>query len=405
MFDENPNGHVVPFNDLLTYLDGCNTAIYPLGSTEAAKVKVYYMTKYIVKDQGAFKKLLSVASTAYKLTKDFPNMFVEQKKNEEEHSSNCERINDVNSDLSSPTISVSTIGESLPTSNITPGESLSIGSNLTQTEYKSIKRFGNTLLNTMRSTYERSSQESASKILGYSASYSSIKPWFIFMKSAKGQLKLTSQSVLEDSVLNCWKPCEDVVDETYSIEDNGYITDDSSEDVSNEEYEDCINSDDEDEKLNDIHGNDNHRTEYVDIVHSGGSAQGFKTTNQYEAYRYRSIQARHLTLYEYTAIMFLEPFEKEEIEKGINISPSAVDGNYKKKKKSREENSWNYLHDQHPMRLTHKEKIRSKQVLPVISTRTPRLLHEVPEDDCAMKSDSALFILPYFVLLIQRRGF
>jgi hypothetical protein len=166
-------------------------------------------------------------------------------------------------------------------------------------------------------------------------------------------------------------------------------------DVGNEDtFEDCINSDDEDEKLNDIHGDDNNKTEYVELVQNTTGCSGFKTTNQYESYRYRSIQARHLSFYEYTAMMSLEEFDIEEIDKGINNIRTPLKDNVKKQ--SRYENGWNYLHDNHPMRYSHKEKLRSKQILPVISTRSPRLLHELPEDDNAMKNDAALFYLTLF---------
>jgi len=107
-------------------------------------------------------------------------------------------------------------------------------------------------------------------------------------------------------------------------------------------------------------------------------------------------------------MMYLEPFEKEEIEKGINISHTPSDGNNVnnviKKKKSRHENGWNFLHDQHPMRFTHKEKLKSKQVLPVISSRTPRLAHEVPDEDCTMKRDAALFYLTLFCPVDPKTG-
>jgi hypothetical protein len=89
---------------------------------------------------------------------------------------------------------------------------------MNSTEHNSIKRFGNT----MRSTYERSSQESASKVLGYSASYSSIKTWFIFMKSAKEQVKVASQTNTGLETANCWIPRENLDDENYCIEDNDY---------------------------------------------------------------------------------------------------------------------------------------------------------------------------------------
>ena len=142
---------MVPFNDLLTYLDGCNTAIYPLGSTEAAKVKVYYMTKYIVKDQGAFKKLISIAATAYNLTVDHPNIHVDKYTGTNREPMDV-IANDSNGVPSNDNSTQNARGpQTLPSLDV---------------EYNSVKRFGNTLLNSLRTTYERSSQESASKILG-----------------------------------------------------------------------------------------------------------------------------------------------------------------------------------------------------------------------------------------------
>jgi len=210
LYEKNINGHVVPYNDLLTYADGCNTAIYHLGSTEAAKVKAYYMTKYLIKDQGAFKKLLSIGSTAYHLTMDHPNVYVSGRSEsnavalDEKEVVDMENISSQAAEtsctiLSEPTHSTS-ISSSRFTSSITnqtsmtamivendpqsSNSSIPASGNLSDKEYKSIKRFGNTLLNSLRSTYERSAQESASKLLGYKASYSSINARFLFMKSA-----------------------------------------------------------------------------------------------------------------------------------------------------------------------------------------------------------------------------
>ena len=297
LFDDNPNGHVVPFNDLLTYLDGCNTAIYPLGSTEAAKVKVYYMTKYLIKDQGAFKKLLSIATTAYNLTIDHPNIYVEAKQSGTVLDNNVQN-NSINETDENSNIEVNIAEQERQAqlgdgrSSLTIDDSRDSGagsptsSSTSQTEYNSVKRFGNTLLNTMRSTYERSSQETASKLLGYSASYSSIRTWFIFMKSAKEQVSLASQTSKLEDISNIWKPHEDIFNNIFDEDD---VTIDDAIDVENDDtLDDCIYSDDEDEKLNDIHGDDKNKTEYVEIIHNSGCI-GLKTTNQYEAYRYRSI--------------------------------------------------------------------------------------------------------------------
>ena len=378
LFDGNINGYVVPFNDLLTYLDGSNTAIYPLGSTEAAKVKVYYMTKYIIKDQGAFKKLLSIASTAYNLTIDHPNTHVDTCK---DPISNNEVVLDGLSDKET----------AVPSINV---------------EYNSIKRFGNTLLNTMRTTYERSSQESASKILGYPASYSSIKTWLIFMKSAIDQAKLASFRALEGEVDGLWplwdtdidNEAEDCSDDDSSI-DEGSIAIEGQD----EEFDDCVYSDDENERLNDTYGDDSKRPEYLEIIHDSPSStptlvsgQQFKTTNQFESYRFRSVEARHLSLYEYCGIFYLEPFSKDEkMKEGLGI-PGNYKHSEKRKHNSRPENKWNILHENHPMRYTHKEKLRSKHILPVISKRTPRLLYDLPRGDSSMKNEAAVFYLSLF---------
>ena len=400
MFDRNVNGYVVPFNDLLTYLDGSNTAIYPLGSTEAAKVKVYYMTKYIIKDQGAFKKLLSIASTAYNLTIDHPNTHVDT----------CTHSNTASSNEIGLDELCNTVSTLLPT-------------NL---EYNSIKCYGNTLLNTMRSTYERSSQESASKILGYTASYSSIKTWFIFTKSAIDQANLASSRAIENKIDGLWplwdsdidNVSDDCSDEDSSDDEDLLSDDDSSigkgsfamegvdeefDDCVYEEFDDCVYSDDENERLNDTYGDDSKRPEYLEIIHDTPSStptlvsgQQIKTTNQFESYKFRSIEARHLSLYEYCGIIYLEPFSKDEkMKEGLGI-PGNYKHSEKRKHNSRPENKWNILHDNHPMRYTHKEKLRSKHILPVISKRTPRLLFDLPRGESLMKNEAAIFYLSLF---------
>ena len=139
LWDQNVNGYVVPYNDLLTYLDGCNTAIYPLGSSEAAKVKTFYMTKYVVKEQGAFKKLLSVAKTAHNLTTDHPNIFF----GDDNESANNPPLNNGMFDSTTPG-NISSVGADTTSQRIP--------CSLTSEEYNSVKRFGNTLLNSLRST-------------------------------------------------------------------------------------------------------------------------------------------------------------------------------------------------------------------------------------------------------------
>ena len=71
------------------------------------------------------------------------------------------------------------------------------------------------------------------------------------MKSAKEQVVLASQITNLDEIRNIWVPHEDILDE---IDEDDEINSDASTsedecDAGNEDtFEDCINSDDEDEK-------------------------------------------------------------------------------------------------------------------------------------------------------------
>jgi hypothetical protein len=157
----NFNGPVVSYNDVLTATQGCNTAIYPLGSEEEAKVSIFYQSKYVVKDVIPHKKLISIALTAHRVTTDHPNIHVS---------------ND-NSDAA------------IKSSGIDAMDLESIPNSISSVEVPNInllaaKRFGNVLLNSLRGTAERSLQETASKELNYPASYSSNNNWLLYISDA-----------------------------------------------------------------------------------------------------------------------------------------------------------------------------------------------------------------------------
>ena len=62
----------------------------------------------------------------------------------------------------------------------------------------------------------------------------------------------------------------------------------------------------------------------------------------------------------------------------------------------RPQNGMYLLNNKHPFRETHWERIRSKQVLPVVTTNIPKLLDTLPSGKSSMKDQAALFYLTLF---------
>ena len=68
------NGTIVSYNIGLTNALGCNTAIYLLGTVEQAKSILFYLIKYISKDDVAIRTALSAADIALKHSLDYPTI-------------------------------------------------------------------------------------------------------------------------------------------------------------------------------------------------------------------------------------------------------------------------------------------------------------------------------------------
>ncbi len=58
--EQGPNSYVVPFSPALTAALSCNTAVVVLGNSTAAKCCLYYMLKYMLKDNWALTNTLSL---------------------------------------------------------------------------------------------------------------------------------------------------------------------------------------------------------------------------------------------------------------------------------------------------------------------------------------------------------
>ncbi len=68
------NGNLVPFNDVLTAVLGCNTAPLMVGGNASAQSSMYYMVKYMSKESTELRASLSVMAEAYKHIQTYPSV-------------------------------------------------------------------------------------------------------------------------------------------------------------------------------------------------------------------------------------------------------------------------------------------------------------------------------------------
>ena len=194
---------------------------------------------------------------------------------------------------------------------------------------------------------------------------------------------------------------------------------------------DCV-LDDRDGEINEsIFEDPETAVEYLDVfLGNEGSSSDITVSDQHEFYRYRSEEALYLSYYEYIAICSVVPMKarkqqdvvdvvenvgeddededanvegdvvEEEVIEGLMSSPSSVRVSNAK----RPENLTLRLHRRHPLYDTHVEKVRSKQVLPVISRRIPRLASLESQEDSDLKDNIALFYLTLFCPIDPNSG-
>ena len=68
------NGMVVDINDAITACLGANTAMYLLGGAEQAKAALFYLLKYMTKDNAALSSCLSVIRDSCQYVRDHPSI-------------------------------------------------------------------------------------------------------------------------------------------------------------------------------------------------------------------------------------------------------------------------------------------------------------------------------------------
>ena len=332
------NGSIVEFNDALTSSLGCNTAAYVLGGTEQSKAALFYLVKYLTKDSVALTNSLSIIHDARKHVEKYPSTAKD-----------------------------------------------------TGTTIRKGQSFLQRIINSLSGQTEVSATQAAASLLGMSSSMCSTAFIFVYINSA---IAYARAKELDDSGQNpnhAWEGKDDMHEQLDSDDD-----DDENKDDDNEDILPHISATDDISTL--VTGRD----EYTGAT-AFGCATIFRCNGvpvpvpQYQSYSLRGIELQHLSLYEYPALISI--VEKQPIKPETDQLFDTDDKNFKP---GRHTNRTYNFDERHPLYHTHVQKIRSKQLCPILAGGpVPKYPGQRPNKPTASWRNQALQYSRYMLVLMR----
>jgi hypothetical protein len=315
------NGSLTEVSDAMTALLACNTAVYLLGSTEQAKAALFYLVKYITKDSTPLATSLSVVHAAMKDIEAYPSVADDS------------------------------------------GQPQRTGQHLLQR-----------ILNKLSGASEVSAEQAAAELIGCPAHQSTHSFEYLFVRAAVAYYKQLHLTATGGDAERPWQGGGDDTDG--SSDSSSRDGDVGGEDLGAAgrrggsrriAYSRLDGGDDREADLGDFGGAP------VYLVN------GVPTpVPQHTNYALRGPALAVLTLYEYVGIISIVPKrvcsgDDQLDDDGTDSDAGGHSGDEDGPRRHGRHFSTTFEFDsRHPLRETHVQRIRSKQVVPLITGRPPR---------------------------------